>query len=129
MIGQHLWRSDNQILLMIVMKEFRKLNVNTDMMIKKMWNVWNKIQRLWVLPWILNVIDDLIVCKCLCCNRNYKKKVWWKLKKWFANIYIFSNHDIPSNIYWLVQYTGSTKHELICKVTRNIPSCQVKSKL
>ena len=28
-----------------------------------------------------NVKDDLIVCRCLYCNKNYRKKVSWKLKE------------------------------------------------
>ena len=28
-----------------------------------------------------NVKDDLILCKCLCCNRNYQKKCYQNIKK------------------------------------------------
>ena len=28
-----------------------------------------------------NVIDDLIECKCLCCNRNCQKISWWEFIK------------------------------------------------
>ena len=38
-----------------------------------------------------NVKDNLIEYKCLCCNKNYKKK-FDILKKRFANTYRF-NHD------------------------------------
>ena len=31
--------------------------------------------------------------KCLCCNKNYKKKFDENLEKRFINTYTFSNHD------------------------------------
>ena len=48
-----------------------------------------------------NVKDDLIVCKCLCCNRKYQKKFDENLKKHFANTYKFSNHDINTFVLLL----------------------------
>ena len=38
--------------------------------------------------------DDLMECKCTCCNNNYQKKIDEKLKEQFFNTYTFSNHDI-----------------------------------
>ena len=35
----------------------------------------------------INAKDNLILCKCLCCNKNYQKDV-------NANTYKFSNHEI-----------------------------------
>ena len=46
-----------EMLVIISLKEFIKLNVNTI------------------------VKDDLIKYKCLCCNKNYQKKVYENLKK------------------------------------------------
>ena len=40
-----------------------------------------------------NFKDDLIVCKCLYCNKNYQHKFDEKLKERFFNTYKFSNHD------------------------------------
>ena len=40
-----------------------------------------------------NFTDDLIEYKCLCCNKNYQKKFYKKLKQQFFNTYKFSNHD------------------------------------
>ena len=37
--------------------------------------------------------DDLIECKCLCCNKNYQQKFDEKLKEQIFNIYKFSNHN------------------------------------
>ena len=28
-----------------------------------------------------NVKDELLIYRCLCCNGNYQKKVWWRLKE------------------------------------------------
>ena len=39
--------------------------------------------------------------KCLCCNKNYHKQVEENLKKNFANINKFSNHDISKFIMFL----------------------------
>ena len=40
-----------------------------------------------------NFKNDLIEYKCLCCNKSYQLKFDEKLKEWFVNTYIFSNHD------------------------------------
>ena len=40
-----------------------------------------------------NFKDDLIECKCFCCNKNYQQKFDEKLKERFFNPYKFSNHD------------------------------------
>ena len=48
-----------------------------------------------------NVKDDLILYKCLCCNRNYKKKFDENLKKRFADTYKFSIRDINKFILLL----------------------------
>ena len=37
----------------------------------------------------LNLRDDLMLYKCLCCNRNYQKTFDENLKKRFANLYKF----------------------------------------
>ena len=48
-----------------------------------------------------NIKVDLIEYTCLCCNKNYQKKIDKNLKKQFANIYKFSNHDINTFIFFL----------------------------
>ena len=40
-----------------------------------------------------NFKDDLIECKCWCCNKRYQKKFDEKLKEQFFIIYKFSNND------------------------------------
>ena len=40
-----------------------------------------------------NFKDDLKECKCLCCNKNYRRKFDEKLKERFFNTYKFSNND------------------------------------
>ena len=44
-------------------------------------------------PEYANFKDDLIRYKCLCWNKNYKRKFDENLKKQFFNTYEFSNHD------------------------------------
>ena len=48
-----------------------------------------------------NVKDDLLICKCLCCIRNYQRKINEVLKKRFANTYRFYSHDINKFILLL----------------------------
>ena len=48
LIVQDLWQAHYQILLIISLKDFIKLNVNAHMTIKKCW----MLQRLQVLSWI-----------------------------------------------------------------------------
>ena len=40
--------------------------------------------------------NDFLECKCLCCNKNYIKKL-----KRFLNTYKFSNHDVNKLILML----------------------------
>ena len=51
---------------------------------KKMQRIWNQIQRLLVKKSEINVKNNLIVCKCFCCNKNYHK-IDKGLKKRFTN--------------------------------------------
>ena len=48
-----------------------------------------------------NSQDNLIECKCLCCNKNYQHKFDEKLQEQFFNTYKFSNHDNNKFILWL----------------------------
>ena len=48
-----------------------------------------------------NFKDNSIEYKCLCCNKNYKKKFNEDLKKQFFNKYKYSNHDISKFILLL----------------------------
>ena len=68
LLVHNLWQAHYQILI-IFQKEFIKLNVNTDTMIKNV-----KLTE-------VNFKDDLIECKCLCCNKNYQQKYDGKLKE------------------------------------------------
>ena len=62
------------------MKKFTELNLNTDIMIKNM-ILGDKIKlkelnistAIFFLKYT-NLIDDLIECRCLCCNKNYQHK-------------------------------------------------------
>ena len=91
--GYDLWQAHYQIFSIIFLKEFIKLNVNMDTMMKN-----------------LNLTeDDLIECKCLFCNKNYQQKFDEKLKERFFNTYTFSNHDNKKFILLLEK--GVYRHE------------------
>ena len=50
----------------------------------------------------INVKNDLILYKGLCCNCNYQKELDQNLKKRFANSYKCSKHDVNKFIlFWL----------------------------
>ena len=91
-IAQGLQQVLHQILLIIFLKEFIKVNVNTDMMIKKSETCGIKCNYCDCFLEQINFKDDLIECKCLCCNNNYQQKFDEKLKECFFNRK-FSNHD------------------------------------
>ena len=48
-----------------------------------------------------NFKANLTEYKCLCCNKNFQKKIDENLKKRFFNTYKFSNHDINKFILLL----------------------------
>ena len=68
-------------------EDLKKLNLNTDTMIKnvKLAELNTKIAIAFFNAKTLK--DDLTEQKCLCCNKNNQKKVWWK-------IYRYVIHDI-----------------------------------
>ena len=49
-----------------------------------------------------SLIDDLIVCKCMCCKKNYWKKFDEELKNQFGNTWKFCNHDMQ-NLFWFAK--------------------------
>ena len=80
-----------------MLKEFIKLNVNTDTMYKKCETCRIKYKDCMCSPEYTSFKDNLIKYKYLCCNKN-QKKFDESLKKRFLNTYNFSNHDINKNI-------------------------------
>ena len=68
LIAQDLWQGYYQILWIIFLKEFIKLNVNSDMMMKNLKDVELNISIATVFLTYTNFEDDLIEYKCLCCN-------------------------------------------------------------
>ena len=48
-----------------------------------------------------SVKDNLIIHKCLSCNKDYSNKLDEKLKKRFKNTFNFSNNDINKFIFML----------------------------
>ena len=101
LIVQDLWQAHNQILLIFLLKEFIKLNVNTDIIIKKCETCGIKYKNCECCLEYTSVKDDFIEYKCLCCNMNYHKKFDENLTKNFANAYKFFNQDIKKFILLL----------------------------
>ena len=52
------------------------------------------MRKLWLFSWYESVKDNLIKYKCLSYNKDYLEKLEEKFKKWFKNIFKFSNNDI-----------------------------------
>ena len=52
----------------------------------------------------VNLKDDLIEYKCLCCNKNYQQQFDEKLKEQFSNKYTFSSHH--NNKFILLLWKG-----------------------
>ena len=98
LIVQDIWQVHYQILPILFLKEFVKLNVNTDMMKK---NVRLAELNANIVTALLNTNfkDDLIKYKCLCCKRNYHQKFDENFTKWLFYTYKFSTHDINKFIY------------------------------
>ena len=105
-----LWQAHYQIMPIIFLKELIELNVNTDMMTKKLrlaeLNI--SIVTVFLLKYI-NFKGDLIQYKCLCYNKNYQHKFDEKLKERFYNTYKFSNHS--NNKFILLLQNGVYSYE------------------
>ena len=74
LIAHNLWQANYQILSIIFLKEFIKLNVNKDTMVKKCENCGIKYKYFDCFLEYVNFKDDLIQCKCLCFNKNNQQK-------------------------------------------------------
>ena len=62
-------------LLIIFLKEFVKLNINIDTIIKKCETCVIKYKNCECCLEYTNVKDDIIEYKCLCCNKNFQKRL------------------------------------------------------
>ena len=74
MMAQDLWKAHYQILSKVFLKEFIKLNLNMDIMIKKCGTCRTTYELCDCFLEYTNFKYDLIECKCLCCNKNYQSK-------------------------------------------------------
>ena len=72
LIAQDLWQAIYQILSIIFLKEFIKLNANTKMMVKGVQFSEINISIATSFPEYTNFKDDLIEHKFLCCKKNYQ---------------------------------------------------------
>ena len=72
LIAQYLWQAHYQIFSIIFLKEFIKLNVNTNTMIKKCETYEIKCKYCDCLLEYTNFKVDLTEQKCLFCNKNYQ---------------------------------------------------------
>ena len=96
LIVQNLWQA-LYILSIIFLKEFIKLNVNTDTMIKNL-----KVEELNITITTVeytNFKDHLTAYKCLCCNKKYQQKFDVKLKNDFFIYTSFLSTTIISLFY------------------------------
>ena len=92
LIVQDFWEAHYQILSVIFLKEFIKLNISTD----SDKNVKHAELNAKIVTVFLNteiLKDDLIEYKCLYCNKNYQQKFDEKLKEQFFNACKFSDHN------------------------------------
>ena len=90
---QDLWQALCQFLSIIFLKKFIELNVNSDTMTKNCETYQIKYKYCDYFLEYKNFKDNLIECKCLCCNKNYQHKFDEKLKQRFFNTHNFSNCD------------------------------------
>ena len=68
-----LWQVHYQIFLIILPKEFIKLNANMDMMMKNVKKCRSKHKDCKHYLEYVSVKNNLIAYKCFCCNINYQK--------------------------------------------------------
>ena len=98
LIMQYLWQAQYLALLISLLKELMKLNINTSTTIKyvKLVEISNKYSDR-----VLEYTDfkaDLIEYRCLCCNKNYQKTFNKMVNERLFNTYSFSNNDISQFI-------------------------------
>ena len=98
---QDLWQGHYQILPIILLNVFIKLNVNVDTMIKKYDICGIKYKDCECFLEYTNCKDNLIEYKCLCSRKNYQKSFHKNLKKRVFNTCKFSNYDINKFILLL----------------------------
>ena len=92
-MAQDLCQAYYQILSIIFLKEFIKLNVNTDTVVQNVKLVESNI-KIATAFLNTNLKDNLIEYKCLRCNKNCHQKFDEYFKKRFFNACRFSTHDI-----------------------------------
>ena len=71
---QGLWQAHYQILLIIYLKEFIELKCKLGHNDKKCETCGIKYKYCNCFPEYTNFKDDLIECKCLNCNKSYRRK-------------------------------------------------------
>ena len=106
LIAQDLQQTHYQILPIIFLKEFIKLNVNNKHEKKKKKNKKNQtcgIKHRYYDSFLeyTKFKDDLTEFICLCWNKNYQQKFHKKLTEQFFNTYKFSNHDNNKFVFLL----------------------------
>ena len=93
MTVQGLWEANYEILSIIFLNEFTKLNVNMDTIIKKRETCGTLCKVCYCFLEYISSNYGLIEYKCLCSNKNYQQNFDKELNERFFNIYKFSNHD------------------------------------
>ena len=122
LIARDLWQDHYQILSMIFLKKFTKLNVNTGTMIKNAKTYEIKYRYGNYFREYTNFKDDLIeyICRIyFCCNKHYQQRLDEKLKEWFFNHYVHKvspwgpKHYIFGNQFYLKDTRMLRFHEFL----------------
>ena len=94
LMTQYLWQVPNQILLIILLKEFIKLNVNIDIIIKHVKRVElnTNIVSAALNTQTLKMIEQKK--KISVTIRITKKKIYYSFKRRYAKTLNFPNHDV-----------------------------------
>ena len=97
-IEQNLWQAHYQILSISFLKEFVKLNVNTEIN-SEICGI--KYKYCVCFLEYVNFKDDLTEYKCLCSNKNHQQKFHGKFKERLFNTYKFPIYNKNEFILFL----------------------------
>ena len=94
LITQDLRQAHYQILSIILLKEFIRLSVNTDMIISNVERVQLNTKIMRAVLNTQNFKHDFIVYKCLCFSKSCPNKLHENLNNQFGNAYKIFKHGI-----------------------------------
>ena len=134
LIAPDFWQARYGILLIILLKEFIKLNVNTETMIKTYKNCRVKYKYCNSFVEHKNIKDNLTEYKCLCCNKNYQQKFDEKLAS--QSITIFTRTKLVTNLHYKTEYlihmrnlNQASNHQLVLQILHRIIKFKQRDRL